>query len=797
MSEIDDAQTEDELDPNLKPKSAKAWLAAIKQAEDAFADYQERADRIDKVYADLKQLASQSRDREFQMFWANIEVLKPAIYSRPPVPVCTPRFKDRRPVPRVASEMLERSTTVAFELGQIDETMRLARDDLAIQSRGVIWVRYETKKESDRDIEQVCIEQKDRKDFLHEPARNWQAVGWVAAASHLTRKGMKKRFFKTSGNAYQNATYTIRKDDRDNGASDDIATAKVWEVWSKTLNRCVWVTEGVDVLLDDGEPHLKLEGFYPCPRPAYGTLQRRSLIPVPDMLFYKDQLEEINTLTGRIAALSEAVQVRGFYPAGQADVGDQIEQAIKTRDPRQVMIGVANWAAFGTGSAKDTIVWLPTDMIVSTIRDLVELRRQMIDDVYQITGLSDIMRGTTDPKETLGAQQLKSQYGSIRIRDRQAELVRLARDVARIAAEIMAENFSSETLLDMSQMELPTDAEIKKQIGALKQQGEQIVRQADMAVAQIKNNPQIMAQAQQNPEQAQQMMQQAQEQVQQQLDGLGKQAEELQQQTTIEQVMKLLRSQKLRPFVLDIETDSTIQPDEDAEKQRRAEFLTAMGTVMQQLAPMVAERPETAAFAGEVLKFAVAPFRVGREMDTAIDEFVDQMKAQAGQPRPNPEAEKAKADQEMADRQQQADLAKQKQDGEIKLKELQYKDECEQRKADNDIRMKGMEFGLRKQENDAKLAQIAAQDRRDAEKHAREMEKINADIEMKRLDGALAVQGAQIDAAKAESAEAREDRQFEQTMAQSDRAFEQKTSLNAQAARQQALKASQQPGASK
>src|SRR6185312_2201646 len=205
--------------------------------------------------------------------------------------------------------------------------------------------------------------------------------------------------------------------------------------------------EGVDVLLDEGAPHLKLEGFFPCPKPAYATVQRGSLIPVPDMLYYKDQLEEINELTGRIAALSQALKVRGFYPAGNGEAGDAIEAAIKSVDDRQVMVPISNWAAFG-GTGGDLIVWLPIDMIATTLQGLVELRKQLIDDVYQIMGLSDIMRGSTDAKETLGAQQLKSQYGSVRIRDKQSELVRIARDLVRIAAEIMAENFSTQTLLD-------------------------------------------------------------------------------------------------------------------------------------------------------------------------------------------------------------------------------------------------------------------------------------------------------------------------------------------------------------
>src|SRR5689334_14838282 len=125
--------------------SSKRYLDAIHESEQAFDDYQTRADKIDKLYADLKRLAGVDRSREFQLFWANIEVLKPSIYSRPPVPVVVPRFKDRRPVPRMASELLERCAIVAFEMEDIDQVMRSVRDDLAVQARGVAWVRYDTK----------------------------------------------------------------------------------------------------------------------------------------------------------------------------------------------------------------------------------------------------------------------------------------------------------------------------------------------------------------------------------------------------------------------------------------------------------------------------------------------------------------------------------------------------------------------------------------------------------------------------------------------------------------------------
>ncbi|MES0040024.1 hypothetical protein [Mesorhizobium sp. M0091] len=697
--EIDGADTGDTVDPSKKLKSSRGWLKLITDQEKAgFADYQERCTNIEKQYADLAKLASITRDRQFQIFWANIEVLKPSMYSRPPVPVVVPRFQDRRPIPRAASEMLERSSTVALQREDIDSVMRQVRDDLAILARGCMWVRYETKSKDNDYTEKCCIEHKNRRDFVHDPAREWKEVDWVAGGAWMTRKEMRKRFRATSGDAYQDAEFAKRKDDKNN--SDGKLKARVWELWSKSENKVIWVSPGVEVVLDEGEPHLTLENFFPCPRPAYGTVQRNSLIPVPDFLFYKDQIEEVNDITNRISALSDALRVRGFYPAGAGEIGDAIEAALKSTNDRQVMVPVSNWAAWGNGAAKDSIVWLPLDMVVATITQLIALRKQLIEDIYQISGLSDIMRGATDPNETLGAQEIKTQYGSVRIRDRQNELVRIALDTVRIIAEIMAENFQKKTLLEMSLMEFQTDAEVAKGLKALEGQAKQI----EAELQQAQSDPEVQQMATQNPDAAKQIMEQAQGQLQ----GLGKQIEDLKATVTIEQVMDFLRDQRIRSFTLDIETDSTIQPNEDAEKKNRAEFLNALGGVMAQLGPMVQARPETAPFAAELLKFAVAPFRAGRSMDSAIDEFADQMKAMGSQPQADPNAAAQKADQEAkaADQKLKQDQAAH----DAQLKDAAAKQDSESKRITTELQVKNLiaagQAAAQKHQQDMQLGEI-------------------------------------------------------------------------------------------
>ena len=51
------------------------------------------------------------------------------------------------------------------------------------------------------------------------------------------------------------------------------------------------------------------------------------------------------------------------------------------------------WAAFSDGAKGGApIVWLPVDQVGEILKGCVELRKQLIDDVYQLTGISDIIR---------------------------------------------------------------------------------------------------------------------------------------------------------------------------------------------------------------------------------------------------------------------------------------------------------------------------------------------------------------------------------------------------------------------
>ena len=708
---MDEALT-DAADEDARPTGARRWLSMIDDAEKAFNEYREKCTRIEELYASLKTMSEVIGDRQMKLFWANMEVLKPTIYQRPPQPVVQQRFKQRNPIAREAAEMLERVLAWDVDDDDLHTTLLHVRDDMALCARGVPWV-----------LDNGSCIHVDRVDFLHDPARKWAEVGWVGRRAYLGRAAFRERF--------PNVDRTLPKFDyvdpsaEDFGAKDDYRStskkAQVWEVWSKEDQKVYWVTEGVEDVLDESEPLINVKGFFPCPRPAYATCEPRTLKPVPDYIYYRDQLDEINELTARISSLCESLRVKGFYASGAKEVGEAIETAMRATDNKAILVPVSSMAALGGGGMKDAIVWLPVEEVVRVVQTLIETRKQLIEDVYEISGISDIMRGETVASETATAQNLKAQYGSVRVRERQNEMARIARDVIAIKAEIFAETVPVEQLAHIAQMRIPTMDQVQQQLREAAAQGQ--------------------------PFDANKIV-------------------------TIEQIGELLASERIRPFVLDIETDSTIAPNEQEEKRSRTEFIGAVGGFLSQAAPLVQQQPEAAEFTTEMLKFAAGAFRAGRPLEASLDEFTETVKAAAqqaqqmrGQPPPEVQIEQTKLQMdaertklEAAEKSERLKMDQAKMQAELAFKQVSSEGDAAIK--DRELAMKEAELELKRTEMGLRAQDLRLRDREEALQAGEQgvnddrvgIEEIMAKIEEERAQ--MADMLAQLAAAQAEQAQA-------------------------------------------
>ncbi|MEH7837224.1 hypothetical protein V7796_16015 [Rhizobium laguerreae] len=611
------------------------WQQELERGQRYFKSWIDRCTKIEKIYLQQADQANAAK-RRFPMLWANISVLQPAVYARVPQPVVERRFKDSQPVARMASELVERNLAFTADDADLDSLMRAVRDDFLLCARGTVWLRYEADFEpldigvepSNAPVldmqgddggptaeqitdERVCLDYVHWSDFLHSPARRWKDVTWVARRVPMTDEEFDKRFPEGRASLAANGAGSNHGTNQTERAQNEGKTY-VWEIWCKSENYTVWIAEGSPVALEVSEPPLKLARFFPCPRPAFGTLSTSSLIPVPDYVYYQQQCDEIDMLTKRVNKLTDQLRLKVFYPSGDGSVSPAIEKAMRPENDT-VMVPIPEWAAFTDKGGSNAIVTLPIDEVQKVIVACIEVRKQLVEDVYQITGISDIVRGDTQASETATAQRIKSQWGSIRIRDRQAELARFARDIVNLAGEIICDQFQPETLMLVSGIQLPTAAQ-KQQVQMQMQQQQMAQQQAAMRAQQM-GQPAPPPQPPQLPPEMQKMM----------------------EQPTIDEVVQLLRNDSVRGFRIDIETDSTIEPDEDAEKQRRMEFVQMVGGFMQQAGAIAQQTPMLVPVMVETLLFAARGFRAGRQLENTLEQVGAQLSQSATAPRPPPE----------------------------------------------------------------------------------------------------------------------------------------------------------------
>jgi hypothetical protein len=497
------------------PSAQNEWIEKIHRWQEAhqMAKWRASADKIRDLYRYENSVGAKTR--KYQMLWSNMETMKGATYAKPPKAEVMRRFRDKDDTARQAGMMVERCINYTLDAENYDEIFRKVRDDFLLEARGQARVLYEpvmevverdddgldvaavqgpdaaaadeyadAREDSDDGqadevltFERVPLKYIHPADFVTDPARTWEEVNVCGFRSYLCRDDLVERFGEEIGNQITLDAKADTKEGREQPGDEFEPKATIWELWHKDENRVRWVAVGYPDVLEESEPYLKFKEFFPCPRPAYGTLTNDTLAPRPDYVFYQDQAEEINLLTARIASLQESLKIVGFYPGGPKGEGTpEVERAV-TPGVENKMIAVQGWDNFTTkGSGKVPVVFLPVTEVAAVLKGCVELRQQLIEDVNQIYGLTDIMRGAGNVNETATAQGIKAQFGSLRIRTRQAELARFCRDIIRLAGEVICNHFQPETLMSMSNMPLPTDASVAQ--AAMLQQQAQLMQQA-------------------------------------------------------------------------------------------------------------------------------------------------------------------------------------------------------------------------------------------------------------------------------------------------------------------------------
>lgn len=609
-----DSQKPDEKEPSQRVQSL---LAEIAQYDREFAKWDKRAGKIEKRYKDEDSGGGRSGKR-FNILWSNVQTLIPATFSRLPQPDVSRRFRDNDPVGRVAALLLERC--LEYEVQHYPDyaaSLKQSVLDRFLGGRGVTWVRYEPhfravqeslptdgaevsedidEPQEELDYECSPCDYVHRKDFGHTVARTWEEVPRVWRVVYMYEDAVEDRFGEEIAKKIPYDSSPEKKD-KANGGDAIPKQAKIYEIWDKDEKKAIWLSKSLGEIIEERDDPLGLSDFWPCPRPLFATLTNDSLVPVPDFALYQDQADELDVLSERIDGLVKALQVKGVHDASVPELA-----RLFTEGQNGDLIPVKNFQAFaekqGLKGAIDLVDLTP---IAAALRECYTAMAAIKDYVYEITGISDIVRGQSVASETLGAQQIKQNFVGLRLRTLQNEVAAFAAQLLAIKGQIICGKYSPETIVKISAAD------------QLSQADQQYIEPAIALLVGPERMQDPTAETGPNP---------------------------------------------LRAFRIDVEADSLVQMDEAQEKQDRMEFLKSAGAFLQDALPVAQGSPQIAPLLVQMLKFGVTAFKVGKTIEGDFDQILDQLKQaaqQPQQPKPDPEQMKIQAQQAADQARLQAD----------------------------------------------------------------------------------------------------------------------------------------------
>lgn len=457
----DEVRGGDQIETEQQAKSvgltaAEIWLKKIEHACAEEKDWRDEAKKAVDTYE-----ADDDGATAFNIFHSNVETLLPALYNSTPVPDVRRRYGDADPIAKTVVDMTERCLSYLVDQYDFDETMQACVRDAIVPGRGVIRVRYEPEFMDQQGVEvkgyeMVTCEHVPYDRFARGPAKRWADVPWIAFKHDLTREELVKLAGKKGAEIDVKSSERQERDKDDSDTDKGIfRTACVWEIWDKPNRRVIFVAAEQKQVIKAEQDPLGLKEFFPIARPLQQIKRVSSLTPVTPYRVYRALIEELDVVTKRIRKLVAQLKVRGLVAA---DVAKDMEGVRSLEDGQYLSANEAASFISGGGKLENAIAHMPMDPTVKALQQLYIQRDAIKQTIYEVTGLSDILRGASDAQETATAQNIKSQWGSLRVQNLQREVQRVARDLFRLKTELMATHFEPQNLLQMSNFaEMPPD----------------------------------------------------------------------------------------------------------------------------------------------------------------------------------------------------------------------------------------------------------------------------------------------------------------------------------------------------
>lgn len=643
MIEATDATPIEQKPAEETPEAfVRRWLTEISLAEKAEHNWREYSRRVYKIY-ESGELGEKDMiedgSRSFNILWSNTETLLPAVYNSAPQPDVRRRWRDDDKVGKQVAKVLERSLSYTIDVEEFYDVLEDAVLDVLLPGRGLARVKYEPtfipqmmplQPDAQAGSEQPMMqpgmdgkpepmmEKADEKclpehvqwdDFIRGPGKRWRHVPWIAFRHRLTREKLVKMFGEEKAELV-GLNFPEGMENKKDEEKMAFASAEVLEVWDKdTMTVFFIATSCAKCVLSLEQDPMELEGFWPIPRPMYAIKNTRTLVPRPLYRMYARKAEQLELISRRIDACVRICKLRGVYDATLVELEKLLDAE------HADMIGVQNAAKYYQMGGFEKALWMmPVDKVAAVLAQLYAAESQCKQTIYEITGISDVIRGATNPNETASAQKLKAQFGGLRLKTLQREVRRFGRDLMRLMADVMSSKYDAPTFAAITGLQFPTKQE------------------KDFALAQL---------------QAQQAQQAAQAQAQSQaMPGQAPAAsppvdpklQETANAVSWDEIIEVMRSDRLRSTKVDVETDSTIAETIDSDMQDLQQVLTALTSFIAQALPLVQQGMLPMDGLKSVAMQIVRRARMGSAVEDAVESMTAPPPPQPQMPAPDPMA---------------------------------------------------------------------------------------------------------------------------------------------------------------
>lgn len=428
---------------------ASFWHHQITEAQKVYEPYYQVVKKARQFYKTGSTfdttglLQSTLLESGFNIFWSGIETQKPFLYFKQPKPYVERLSWNASPAERLSAKILERALTWNLNKFDFDSVLKYARNDYLISGCGILFESYQPSFQTEHILGQEFTFKTDEKvvstyvdplNFLMDTSHAgiFEEVTWIARRIPMQLKDIETSFGEK---ALEMFSLHTQNDELESPQID------VYEIWDKDTRRVYYFTPSCpSAFLKIQADPLHLEGFFPIPKPIFATLTTDSLIPQADFQMVEKILEELKGVTDRMRLLMQAIKISGVYDTSFMRLKDIFDKDV-------TLVGLHDFDRLKeAGGLNGVIDFIPIQQYIAGLEVLAKRRDELKNELFEITGVSDIMRGSSNKVETATAVEKKTGFGTLRNQDRQNDMQRFIQNIYQIKAEIICEQFDDHLL---------------------------------------------------------------------------------------------------------------------------------------------------------------------------------------------------------------------------------------------------------------------------------------------------------------------------------------------------------------